>query len=183
MGTVREAESLTVDDNFVPSVGKYRWRILAAIIGSVIVVIATGLFVGTKFVDVARRVRDTRHITERTRVTEGIVRDVSASARTNLLAVEANEREAATTLPSVRALHTTDARRLSAAKSKLAQLRRDTYVHLRDLEAANNRLSALQNCLDGISQAVNLLSVGDVGGWQRVVRRVERECSLAKATA
>ncbi len=86
-------------------------------------------------------------------------------------------------LERARSAHERGASALSAQRADLASARRQAYASLLDATKRNAQLAALRDCLDGVSRALNRLSVGDVGGWQRTLRSVDPTCQRAQEPA
>ena len=109
---------------------------------------------------------------------------------TNQLASAANGRDrslheaalARAALGQARTAHLRSADALAAERDELDRARREAYISLTDQSAQNAQVEALHSCLDGVSQALNLLSVGVVDGWQHTLESIDGVCRRAEST-
>ena len=84
-------------------------------------------------------------------------------------------------LEAARNTHLDTVDTLSAKREDLADARRQAYASLVDQGARTAELAALNGCLNGVSQALDLLGVGDVNGWQNSLRSIDGVCRQAQA--
>ncbi|HEY1739609.1 MAG TPA: hypothetical protein VGI86_12905 [Acidimicrobiia bacterium] len=84
-------------------------------------------------------------------------------------------------LASAMSTHVDSADTLQAKQEDLADARRKAYKSLVDQGARTAQLAALNGCLNGVSQALDLLGVGDVNGWQNTLRSIDGVCRQAQA--
>jgi hypothetical protein len=97
-----------------------------------------------------------------------------------------SRREAAlarTALETARAAHLQSADELAAERSDLDRARTQAYASLVDASQRSVQLTALHTCLDGVSQALDMLGSGDVNDWQHRLQQVDGICRRAEAVA
>ena len=155
-----------------------RWRVVGAVAAGAVVLAGAGLVARdwVRTVDAAERV-DRELAVERLalRDTEdhlaSMVDSVDVSRATLLserasLAARVDEREAAEGTANDAAIW------LAGLKDQLASA-------TADLDASSGRLSSLQVCLVGVSQALNQAAARDHAGLAATLREVEGSCSAA----
>ncbi len=86
-------------------------------------------------------------------------------------------------LDSERDRHDAASRNLRVAKEQLAVVSHDLAASLRGEQQQGDQVAALQLCLDGVSQALNRIGVGDVHGWQAAIAAVDPQCHMAAGGA
>jgi hypothetical protein len=153
-----------------------RWlrRLAAVLLATVVVAIIAQRFVATAHdLDGARRdlAASQTHL-DRLRTD---VRDAATVRR----AAQRSAADAVVVLEAQRARRVTSGKNLKAAQAQLDLVHRQLAASLLDQQRAGNQVVALQRCLDGVSQSLNLIGVGDVHGWQEALAAVDAPCRAA----
>jgi hypothetical protein len=123
-------------------------------------------------------------------------RDSAASAErvatlTNELAHATNARDrslraasiAAVALGDARTAHLRSAQALNDELAQVDDARRQAYLSLVDANTRTAQLAALHTCLDGVSQALDMLGAGDVHGSEVHLQSIDGACQQAEAAA
>ena len=79
--------------------------------------------------------------------------------------------------------HAESAAALRVELADLETARRQAYASIVDANTRGAQFNALRSCLDGVWQALDMLGVGDVNGWQQRMQSVAGVCNNAQGTA
>lgn len=86
-------------------------------------------------------------------------------------------------LEAAHAAHLHSAAALRDERAGLLAAQRAAYISIVDTNSRATQLAALHTCLDGVSQALDMLGAGDVSGWQNRLQSIDAVCKQAQAAA
>jgi hypothetical protein len=85
-------------------------------------------------------------------------------------------------LLDARSVHAGRSRELSIARTLLDRVARATFLSVYDQQRRQDRLAALDRCLDGVSRALNYIGIHDTRDASRALGAVDADCRAASAS-
>ncbi len=174
------------DDDKMPRArgGRPTRRRAIAAIATVACVLAVALAVGGAVVAFRHASHHLHAVRRDTAASAGRVASLTAALAQASTARDRSRHEAAVAHAALEAARSAHLRGEAALRAELADLdttRREAYASLVDANARTAQLAALHTCLDGVSQALDMLGAGDVHGWQNRLRSIDGVCKQAQA--